>query len=128
MVCPVGLPHLPGPYLFGGIQISVPTSICGRLNSVSSRVSVILQYVPVSSARTSSHQYASACPQHDTCGLSGCRRLSYQTRSSGSVFSHWPRSRALAVTHQIANVAATILNAERNLLVGDVEAPPTFQR
>src|SRR5262245_24440725 len=38
--------------------------------------------------------YASASPQHDSIGLSGCISSRYHARTFVSVASHWPLSRA----------------------------------
>src|ERR1700737_3026502 len=45
---------------------------------------------------TSSAQYASASPQHDAFGTSGCISAWYHCRTAGSEFPHCPRSRELA--------------------------------
>src|SRR6516225_10104404 len=45
---------------------------------------------------TTSAQYASPSAQHDRVGLSGCISVPYQARTNGSIFSHWPKSRAAA--------------------------------
>src|ERR1700761_1103691 len=93
--CPVGLDWSYFSLWFG-TTILVPTSTCLRRNGSSGRESVMMATYLSPSTSNESAQYASASPQHETAGLSGCISAWYHWRTNGSVPSHCPKSRALA--------------------------------